>query len=195
MLARIRGAQFGAFGDFKYAQLDAVRNGSGIGQAAFTLDFFFLKKARFGIFGTKGFRDYGVIQRAVTLQTVGGGLQVEHSLETYLKIVDQFGGSGQVQLPHRTYLEGNLVYLKRYAAGLDDRPGAMVRIVHQFKPEIGFTLEGDFNETFVGRHDSGRVVFGIQFGHWPRPRDRTDRRNPLGTGVPRVHFEVLQRQR
>lgn len=171
LLSRIHRFQVGAFGDFKYAQFRPSRIGNSLGQAAFTLDFLFLHNARFGVFGTKGFRD-------------------EAGLGT-LRIVDQFGGSGQVQLPHRTYFEGNLVYLKRHALGLDDRPGAMLRFVHQFRPEIGFTVEGDFNETFVGRHDSGRVVFGVQFGHWPRPRDLADRRNPLGTDIPRVHYEVV----
>ncbi|MBZ5724070.1 MAG: hypothetical protein LAP87_03660 [Acidobacteriia bacterium] len=88
-------------------------------------------------------------------------------------------------------MKGNLVYLHRHAPGLDDRPGALLRFVYQFRPEIGFTVEGDFNETFVGRHDSGRVVFGIQFGHWPRPRDLSDRRNPLATDIPRIHYEVV----
>ena len=38
-------------------------------------------------------------------------------------------------------------------------------------------------------HDS--PVFGIQFGHWPRPHDLEDKRNPLGTDVPRIHYEVI----
>ena len=185
VLSRFGLVQAGAFADFKYAQFNAVQNGSTLGQAALTLDFLFLPHARFGIFGTKGFRDYGVIDRFL----VPGGTR-----ETYLRIVDQFGGSGQVQLPHRTYLEGTLEWLHRYAPGLDDRPGAMLRLVHQWH-QVGFTVEGDFNETFVGRHDSGRVVFGVQLGHWPRPSDMRNKRNPLGTEVPRVHYELLQRVR
>ena len=184
-LVRFGPVQAGAFADFKYAQLNSYQNGSTLGQASFTLDFLFLHNARFGIFGSKGFRDFGVINRV----TVPAGIQ-----ETYLKVVDQFGGSGQVQLPHRTYLEGTLEWLHRYAPGLNDRPGAMVRLIHQWH-EVGFVVEADFNESYLGTHDSGRVVFGVQFGHWPRPRDLSDKRNPLGTEVPRLHYEVLQRLR
>jgi hypothetical protein len=66
--------------------------------------------------------------------------------------------------------------------------------VHQWQ-ELGFTVEFDVNETLVGPTTNGRLVFGVQLGHWPRPSDLRNRRNPLGTDVPRLHYEILERPR
>lgn len=185
LLVRHGPVQAGALSGFKYVHFGTFQNGGTLGQASFTLDFLFLPNARFGIFGAKGFRNSGSVDR---FRFSGG------TLETYLRVVDQLGAAGQVQLPYRTHLDGSVAWLHRHATGLPDRPGAMVRLVHQWRA-LGFLLEADFNETYIGRHDSGRVVFGVQLGRWPRPRDLDNRRNTLGTEVPRVHYEVLQRVR
>jgi len=175
LLSRHGWFQVGAFGSFKRVQFDGFQSGTSLGQSAFTADFLFLHLARFGAFGTLEFRD-GQILSTPSPQTL-----------FRVRVMNQLGASGQVQLPLHTYLEGNVEWLHRDSL---DRPGATLRIVHQWH-NIGFFVEGNYNETFVDQHGSGRVVFGVQFGHWPRPRDLEDKRNPLGTDVPRVHYRVV----
>ncbi|HEX2454757.1 MAG TPA: choice-of-anchor D domain-containing protein [Vicinamibacterales bacterium] len=185
LLTRFAWAQAGAFANFKQARLDGYRSGAGLGQAALTLDFLFLPNVRFGVFGTIGFLDRGVTEPNTTPLP---------PLQPYLNIVDQFGGSAQVKLPGNNYLEGNLEWLNRHSPVFGDTAGLMVRFVHQWQ-ELGFTVEFDVNETLVGPTTNGRLVFGVQLGHWPRPSDLRNRRNPLGTDVPRLHYEILERPR
>jgi hypothetical protein len=174
LLSRLGPFQVGAFGSFKYVQFSGFQSGASLGQAAFTADFLFLHLARFGAFGTLEFRDGNIVS-------------TPSLMPSRVRVMNQLGGSGQVQLPLHNYLEGNVEWLHR---GALDRPGATLRIVHQWH-NVGFFVEGDYNETFVDQHGSGRVVFGVQFGHWPRPRDLEDKRNPLGTDVPRIHYRVV----
>ena len=174
LLSRLGPFQVGAFGSFKHVQFNGFQSGTSLGQAAFTADFLFLHLARFGAFGTLEFRDGNIVSTpALTPFRV--------------RVMDQLGASGQVQLPLHNYLEGNVEWLHRSSL---DRPGATLRFIHQWH-NIGFFVEGNYNETFVDQHGSGRVVFGAQFGHWPRPRDLEDKRNPLGTDVPRIHYRVV----
>ncbi len=174
LLSRHGSFQVGAFGSFKRVQFNGFQSGTSLGQAAFTADFLFLHLARFGVFGALEFRDGNIVDAG--------------SLTPFrVRVMHQLGASGQVQLPLHNYIEGNAEWLHR---GSLDRPGATLRFVHQWH-NIGFFVEGDYNETFVDQHGSGRVVFGAQFGHWPRPRDLDDKRNPLGTDVPRIHYRIV----
>src|SRR6185295_6311777 len=137
------------------------QSGGTLGQAALTLDYVF-KRGRVGIFGTKGFRNEAVLNRA----NLGPGSFVE----TYLRVADQIGGSGLVGLWGDSYLEGNLGYVKLYG-GQDSRPGAMLKFVQPLSSQVAFTVEGGLNETFVSSKDSGRIVFGLLFGSWLRPKE------------------------
>lgn len=169
--------QAGLFGDFKTVSFTSFQSHASIGQATFTLDYLF-HRARLGAFAAKGFHDNAVIE------------QTPVSI-TRLKIVDQIGISGEVRIIGRTYLEADAEYLRRHAPGLSDRAGFNVRIVHPLSGAIAITGEVGLNESYLGPSDSGRVVFGVQFGHFVRPRDFVDRRHPLGTTIPRVHYELI----
>ena len=71
----------------------------------------------------------------------------------------------------------------------------MVRLTHGVTRGIAITVQVDLNESYLGHCNTGRVVFGVQFGRWSRPSDYRNLRNPLGTEIPRVHYETLQRTR
>ena len=118
-------------------------------------------RGRIGVFGTKGFRDNAVINRAQ--------LGTSSFTETYLKIVNQAGASGQFALVGNTYLEGNFGYLESHAPGQSGRPGGMLRLVHPLNAQFALTAEVGLNETYLASKNSGRVVIGLEFGKWMRP--------------------------
>jgi hypothetical protein len=173
LLDRIHHWQAGLFADFKAVTFPSLGNGE-LGQATFTLDYLF-HQARLGAFATKGFlNDATIVQSPLTR----------------LKIVDQIGISGEVRIFGGTYLEGDAEYLRRHASGLSDSGGFNLRIVHPLSAIIAVTGEVGLNESYLGPSDSGRVVFGVQLGHFVRPRDFIDKRHPLGTTIPRMHYEL-----
>ena len=67
--------QAGAFGSFKYLNFKDYQSGGGLGQAAFLIDYVF-SRGRIGLFGTKGFKNYAV------LNSVQLGTAVVHSRPT-----------------------------------------------------------------------------------------------------------------
>ncbi|MEO8027990.1 MAG: OmpA family protein [Bryobacteraceae bacterium] len=180
--------QAGLFSSFKHVTLNGMQSGGNLGQASLTLDYLF-KYGRIGAFGTKGFMDNAVINRANPM--VNGLLANNVVLETYLKIVDQVGVSTTLPLWGRSYFEGNIGYLKRF--GGDDRPGGTFRIVYPITNGIALTAEGGFNETLQGRDTSGRAVFGVQFGNFQKPREYLNSSQPVPVDVPRVRYDVLTR--
>ena len=183
LVNRWRNLQVGAFASFKHVRLSQYQSGGTLGQAAFTLDYLF-KRGRLGFFGTKGFLDEAVIGRR--------NLGPSSFLESYLKIIDQTGGSTQIGLYKDAYIEGNLGYLHRSSG--DGRPGGMVRFVQPINPLVAFTVEAGLNETLITSKDSGRVAFGLQFGNWVRPKEFQDLKHPVPVDIPRVRYEVLTRR-
>lgn len=87
--------QMGLFSSFKHVNMSEFRAGGTLGQAAMTVDYLF-NRGRVGLFGTKSFLNNAVVNRA----SVGPNT----FLETYLRVVDQFGGSGSVALWKDTYI-------------------------------------------------------------------------------------------
>jgi hypothetical protein len=170
LLNRWKWLQGGVFGSFKEAEVGSQNDTSALGQAGFTLDIL-LNTFRLNAFGSKGFHD-----------DVPG-----------MRVVDQFGGGGQVSLAPllpKTYLEGNLVLLHP-PAPLGNRPGAMIRVSHELFEHLELTAEVSVNETLLASTNDGRVVFGFTFGRWARPRDLSNHRTPLGTDVPRVRYVIF----
>ncbi|MEO7653388.1 MAG: OmpA family protein, partial [Bryobacteraceae bacterium] len=183
LVNRFGNVQAGLFSSFKYINMSAFRNGGTLGQGAFTLDYIF-KRGRVGVFGTKGFRDNVTVGRTQ--------LGPASYNETYLSIVDQIGGSTQVGLFGDSYIEGNLGYLKR--RGGNDRPGGLIRFVQPVSRQIAVTIEAGLNETLLAAKDSGRVVFGLQFGNWVRPKEFHDVTHPVPVDIPRIRYELLTRR-
>jgi hypothetical protein len=50
------------------------------------------------------------------------------------------------------------------------------------------------NETLLTANDTGRIVFGLQFGNWLRPKEYGDIKHPVPVDIPRVRYEVLSRR-
>ncbi len=182
LLDRRGSFQAGLFSSFKRVQLKDYAAGGTLGQAAGSLDYVF-SRGRIGAFGTKSFLDEPVIRR------VGLGRSLFE--ETYLRVVDQVGGSTQIGLYKNTYVEGNLGVLFR--RGGSNRPGGTIRLVQPLNSHWAFTVEAGLNETLIGQNDSGRVVFGLQLGNWIRPKEFAGLKSPVPMDVPRIRYEMLTR--
>lgn len=161
-----------------------AHGGGSLGQGAFALDYLF-SRGKIGIFGTKGFKDNAVINRAQ--------LGTASSIETYLRIVDQVGGSTQIGMWGDSYIEGNLAYLRGHR-GHENRPGGMIRFVQPLSEHFGVSVEAGLNETFLQPKNSGRLVFGFLFGNWLRPKEYTEVTHPVPMDIPRIRYELLTRR-
>ncbi len=183
LVNRIRNVQAGLFSSFKYANIREFDRGGTLGQGALTVDYLF-SRGRVGFFGTKGFRDNVGVNRRVLGRNIFE--------ESYLKIVDQIGGSTQIGLRKDSYVEGNLGALIR--RGGDNRPGGIVRFVQPISPAWAFTVEAGLNETLIGPSHSGRVAVGVQLGNWVRPKEFAGLKHPVPVDIPRLRYEVLKRR-
>ncbi len=184
-----RRVQASLFSSFKHVTLANNQNGATLGQAALTVDYIF-SRGRVGVFGTKGFMDGGVINRANMISD--SGLFMRNVIqERYLGIVDQAGVSTTVGLFKNIYAVGNVGYLRSYASG--DRLGGTLRLVFPINTKIAFTAEGGVNETLLSRDNSGRAVFGVQFGNFMRPKEYLNANRAVPVEVPRIRYEVLTR--
>jgi hypothetical protein len=110
--------------------------------------------------------------------------------------VDTFGVDAQFNIvPPQWWLDANIVSLKRYAPGAGNTFGGAIRVSRQFHPWLVGMAQLDVNESFVSAHTVGTVTIGVTIGHWPRPADFSNPVNPLGTLIPRLHYEVYDRVR
>ncbi|MEN6609140.1 MAG: PKD domain-containing protein, partial [Bryobacteraceae bacterium] len=183
LVNRYKNFQAGLFSSFKRVEIKEYQSGGTLGQAALAVDYLF-SRGRVGLFGTKAFLDNPVINHYAISRNIYE--------ETYLKVVDQIGASTQVGLFGDSYIEGNLGALFR--RGGDNRPGGMVRYVHPLNQHWALTFEAGLNETMLGTNNSGRVVFGVQFGNWLRPKDYVKLDHPVPMDIPRIRYEVLKRR-
>ncbi|HUS07992.1 MAG TPA: OmpA family protein [Bryobacteraceae bacterium] len=180
-------AQAGMFASFKHVSARGMQSGGTLGQASMTLDYLF-SRGRFGVFGAKGFLNDAVLNRVAITRNIFD--------ELYLRTIDQVGVSTTVGLMGNVYMEANLGYLK--SRGNADRPGGTVRFVAPISDRFAFTLEGGMNESLVGRNNNGRVVAGLQFGNFMRPKDYLEGYNgvqhAVPADIPRVRYEMLTRR-
>ncbi|MBE0657075.1 MAG: OmpA family protein [Bryobacteraceae bacterium] len=177
-------AQFGAFASFKHVRLDQFQQGGTLGQAAFTLDYIF-KRGRVGFFGTKAFMNEAVMGRAAISRNV--------FLESYLRTVDQAGGSASVVLGRNTTLEGNLGYLNMH--GGSDKPGGTIRLIQPINNRVAVSIEGGWNETLVAVNKTyGRITGGVLFGDYSGAKEMFASDRPVPVDVPRVRYELLTRR-
>lgn len=175
--------QAGAFASFKHVTFNGMQSGATLGQGALTFDYIF-KYGRLGLFGTKGFLDGAVVNSTLVRRNL-----IE---ESYVKIVDQVGASGTIGLVGNTYLEGNLGYLK--SRGYADRPGGTLKFVFPLRDKLAFTLEGGMNESLLSRENTGRVVAGLQFGNFLKPKEYMGVETAVPAAIPRVRYELLTRK-
>ncbi|HEU0118984.1 MAG TPA: PKD domain-containing protein, partial [Bryobacteraceae bacterium] len=183
LVQRFSNVQMGLFSSFKHATFSEYKGGGTLGQASMAVDYIF-KRGRLGAFGTKAFLNNAVINRAVVSPNV--------FLETYMRVVDQVGGSTSVALWGDTYIEGNMGFLRTFAGG--NKPGGMVRFVQPVNKLIALSVEGGLNETLIGRNNSGSVRFGVLFGNWLRPKEYGSVDTPVPMDIPRIRYELLTRK-
>jgi outer membrane protein OmpA-like peptidoglycan-associated protein len=177
--------QMGMFSSFKYVDFREYQSGGLLGQAALAVDYLF-SRGRIGVFGTKAFRDDAVLNRTQ--------IGINSFNETYLKVVNQAGANAQVGLFGSTYLEGNIGYLESHTPGQGGRPGGMVRLVHPLSGQFALTAEVGLNETYLAAKNTGRVVFGFEFGNWMRPGQFLETTAPVPMEIPRIRYELLTRR-
>jgi len=185
-----RRVQAGLFASFKHVTLAGNQNGGTLGQGALAIDYLF-SRGRIGIFGTKGFMDNALINRGNDVNASGVLLR-NVILERYLKVVDQAGLSATVAMWGNNYAEGNIGYLKSVAYG--DRVGGTVRLIFPLNSKIALTAEGGVNETMLTNGNTGRAVFGVQFGNMIRPKEYLAAEHAIPMEVPRVRYEVVTRR-
>src|SRR5438876_5480123 len=189
LVNRFGNMQAGLFASMKYVNISQYQSGGTLGQGALTFDYIF-KRGRIGAFGTKGFKNTSTINRAQ--------LGPFSFLETYLQIVDQVGASALFGTWGDSYIEGNIGYLKLHQAipgrSGTGRPGGMIRLVQPFSAHVAGTLEAGLNESLITVNNSGRVVFGLQFGNMLRPKEYGDVTHPVPVDVPRVRYQLATRR-
>lgn len=180
--------QAGLFSSFKHVNLTGDQTGGTLGQGALTLDYLF-PWGKIGVFGTKAFLDDAMVNSVALTQN--GVLVPDVFQQTYLRVVDQAGINATGPLFGKNYFEGNLGYLRSTTAG--DRVGGTLRLIFPISDRIAFTLEGGVNETLLGAGNTGRVVAGVQFGNFMRPRDLLASSHATPVQIPRLRYEVLTR--
>lgn len=184
LVNRWTNVQAGLFSSFKYADFREFGNGGSLGQAAVTIDYL-LPRGRVGLFGTLPFKSTATINRAQ--------LGTASTIETYLRVVNQYGFSGQFGLWGKTYVEGNIAYLKTHDN--DNRPGGLIRFVQPLvHTPIAFTVETGWNETLVGAQRSGRVAFGVAMGGGGVSEGARGFTAATPVDIPRIRYEMLTRR-
>jgi len=187
LVNRWKNFQMGGFTSFKTVKLGDATNSGTLGQAAFTADYLF-GVGRVGAYLTKAFMSNPIVGR-----TAGSvlGLGPNVTLENYLRVSDQAGGSGAVSFHKNMWLEGNLGYIR--TAGGNSRPGGTARLVFPLNNRFAFTAEGGVNETLIGKDTNGRATFGILFGNFLAPKEYKAANQPVPVDVPRIRYESLTR--
>jgi hypothetical protein len=187
LVNRWKNFQMGGFSSFKTVRIGQSQNSGTLAQAAFTGDYLF-GRGRLGAYVTKSFMSNPIISR-----TAGSvlGLGPNVTLENYLRVSDQAGGSGAISLHKNVWLEGNLGYIR--TAGGKSRPGGTGRLVFPLNNRFAFTAEGGVNETLIGKDANGRATFGILFGNFLAPKEYKASNQPVPVDVPRIRFESLTR--
>jgi hypothetical protein len=190
-----RGAlQFGASGSFKRANLRPEASSGALSHATLALDVL-LPNVRFGAFGSKGLRETSVVtlSESIGVPVVPG--QPIVARERLIHTIDQLGGVVQVGLMPNVWLDGHLEWLHRYAPGAGNTAGGAVRANWLAIPGVTLVVQFDVNESFLVNNAIGTFTVGVSLGRRSRPPDYSNPVNPLGTMVPRVHYEVIDRVR
>jgi hypothetical protein len=72
-------------------------------------------------------------------------------------------------------------------------PAATVKVTWPVSNLFAFFVEGDQNTTIQNILTGDRVVVGIEFGNWLRPKDYSSTTGVVPVSVPRPHYELLTR--
>ena len=178
--------QAGAFASAKFIEFSGYQSGGSLAQASFLLDYV-VKGGRVGVFFTRGFKNYAVLN-SVTLAP-GAYLQ------TFARVVNQQGVSFLFSpFKGNTTIGGNLAYLKMREDGRNARPGGNLKLTQPLNEHLAFTVEAGYNETYITSGGSGRVVFGLEFGNFMHAKDYAESKTPVPMDVPRIRYELGTRR-
>jgi len=177
--------QAGAFGSFKYVSFKQYQSGAGLGQAAFLLDYIF-HGGRIGLYGTEGFKNFGVLN-SVTLAP-GAFLQ------TYARVVNQYGVNYLFATWGDAYIQGNLGYLRSHEGPKSMHVGGDLKLVQPITPHVAFTAEAGYNVSYLNSHGAGQLTVGLEAGSYLHPKDYTATNSPVPMDIPRVRFELGTRR-
>ncbi len=179
-------------GSFKDANLRAEVFPGTLSEVTASVDGL-LPSIRFGLFGAKGLKETDVVGSSETPPALGLPIVVT---ERVAHTVDALGGTVQFALvPGVWWLDANGALLHRYTPGAGNTGGAAVRVSRQVFPWLVGMAQLDVNESFIGANTVGTITFGVTIGRWPKPQDFSNPVNPLGTLLPRLHYEVFDRVR
>jgi hypothetical protein len=176
--------QAGVFSSFKYLNYKQYQRGGALGQGAFLLDYIF-GRGRLGVFGTQGFKNYAVVN-SVTLAP-GAFLQ------TYAKVVNQYGVDALVGVWGNAYLQGNLGLLSRQVTG-GRTVGGELKLTQPVSSRVAFTAALDYNQTGVFSTGNGQLLFGLEMGTYIHPKDYGSVKTPVPMDVPRIRYEFGTRR-
>ena len=186
--------QFAVSGSLKRVNLRSEASSGAVSHATLAMDVL-LPSVRFGIFGSKGLRETDVVTLSETIGTATPSGQPVIENEHLLHTIDQLGGSVQFEIVSDVWVDGHIEWLHRHPPGVSDTAGGAARLSALVFPNVALTMQVDFNESFVGPNTVGTVTFGVTLGRWSRPKDYSNPVNPLGTLIPRVHYELFNRTR
>lgn len=179
----------------KSAALGSVPDTGTLTEATASIDRLF-STVRFGLFGSKGLKSRDVVGAVETVGPPVGGVQPVIVSEQLAHSVDTLGAHLQLDLvPGTWWLDANIALLNRHAPGAGNTGGGAARVSRQLAPWLVGWLQVDVNESYVSSNAMGTVTIGLRIGRWPSPADWSNPVNPLGTLVPRVHYEVFPRVR
>jgi len=179
---RFNHIQVGTFAQFDYVTFNAYQGGGLLGAGILTVDFVF-KGGTVGFFGGKGFRQYANIGTS----TLGG------LTPAYIRYEDQVGFHAAGALGEKAVLEASVAFKKRYATGATKLPAAFVKLSFPIRDQFALFIRADENTTFQNFANGNRVVFGVEFGRWLRPREFGDTNGVVPVSVPNPHYELLAR--
>jgi hypothetical protein len=183
LVERLGNFQAGAFGSFKGMTFREYQHPGFLAEGAFLADYIF-SLGRIGGFATAGFKNDAVLNSTA--------LSPYEFLQTYAHVANQYGVNMLFGLWGDAYVQANAGYVRLRAAG--DMPGAMIKLVQPFSDKISFTLEAGLNETFMSASDKGRIVAGLEFGNYIRPKEYASVKIPVPMDVPRIRYQLLTRR-
>lgn len=186
--------QFGASGSVKAANHRAEASAGTLSHATFSLDVL-RPNVRFGFFGSKGLRETDVVTSMAAIGAPAPGGQPVVVAERLLHTLDQLGATLELEVAANTWIDGHAAFLHRFAPGVGNTGGGALRVSRLFAPGIVGLVQLDVNESFVGSHTTGAITVGVALGRWSRPSDYSNPRNPLGTLLPRLRYEIFERVR
>jgi len=182
LVERVGSFQVGAFGSFKGMTFREYQHPGFLGEGAFLADYIF-SRGRVGGYATAGFKNDAVLNSTA--------LNAYEFLQTYAHVANQYGVNLLFGLWGDAYVQANAGYVRLRAA--DDMPGALIKLVQPFSEKISFTLEAGLNETYMSS-DKGRIVAGLEFGNYIRPKEYANVKTPVPMDVPRIRYQLLTRR-